>query len=59
MKNSCVIRKERQLNPWKGNKNAFEANQNLNANGRIAPLRDTFYLTLSGEVIRLVLTLQH
>ena len=37
-----------------GNKNAFEANQNLNANGKIAPLRDTFYLSLSGEVIRQV-----
>ena len=46
---------ERELNLWEGNKNAFEANQNLNANGKIAPLRDTFYLSLSGEVIRQVL----
>ena len=44
----------RELNPWEGNKNAFEANQNLNANGKIVPLRDTFYLSLSGEVIRQV-----
>jgi len=34
-----------------GDDTVYEANQGLNARGRIAPLRDTFYLVLSGEAI--------
>ena len=34
-----------------GDDTVYEANQGLNARGNIAPLRDTFYLVLSGEAI--------
>ena len=34
-----------------GDENQFEANQIINAKGRIGPLRDTFFLVMSGDVI--------
>lgn len=34
-----------------GNDSQFEANQILNSKGRIAPLRDTFFLVMSGNEI--------
>ena len=34
-----------------GDDSQFEANQILNAKGRIAPLRDTFFLVMSGDEI--------
>merc|ERR1712003_553945 len=34
-----------------GDDSQFEANQVLNAKGRIAPLRDTFFLVMSGDEI--------
>ena len=36
----------------KPHKDLFEINQSLNSKGKIAPLRDTFYIKLSGESIR-------
>ena len=34
-----------------GDENQFEVNQILNAKGRIGPLRDTFFLVMSGDII--------
>ena len=34
-----------------GDDSQFEANQALNAKGRIGPLRDTFFLVMSGDEI--------
>ena len=36
----------------KPSKDRFEINQNLNGKEKIAPLRDTFYIKLTGESIR-------
>ena len=36
----------------KPSKDRFEINQSLNEKGKIAPLRDTFYIKLTGESIR-------
>ena len=36
----------------KPSKDQFEINQSLNEKGKIAPLRDTFYIKLTGESIR-------
>ena len=34
-----------------GDENQFEVNQIINAKGRIGPLRDTFFLVMSGDII--------
>lgn len=36
------------------NSEAFEINQSINKNGKIAPLRDTFFLSLSGDALNLM-----
>lgn len=37
-----------------GDQELFEMNQSINKNGKIAPLRDSFFLSLSGDALNLM-----
>ena len=42
------------LGDMTGDHESFEMNQSINKNGKIAPLRDTFFLSLSGDALNLM-----